>query len=548
MAQKNSSIAALRERLRLLGLYGCIIPSSYMLQQITGFSGSNGVAIVSQNELLFFTDGRYLLQAKRELPEEWGICSLACLSSISMEGKIGYDPDLWTKVQLSAFPCLDLTQAQLSNETNENFCSAIFSYQDYSGQNVEDKLLECDAWMRSKNLDFLFLSDAASVNWLLNFRAADLEYTPIALCVALVGFNQVHLFMHNSSRAAWLESGTIQVHELRTIQSFADSKASNRCGIDSASCTLGMRSKLSAMELVEVENPVLDKKCVKNSLELKFARERHIEDAIALIEGFAHIKHQADLGSTLYEHSIALILESYRKRSSAYLSASFATICGFKENSALVHYKPSSNGSKLVQGNGVLLIDSGANYLGATTDVTRNLVFGSVPNEVRLAYMQVLKGHLAIARAKFPLGTRGGQLDSLARSFLWNEGFDYMHATGHGVGNCLGVHEGPCGIYAGNSYILKEGMILSNEPGFYKAEEYGLRVENLCFVVPCQQGFLKLQQLTLVPYCRDLIDCTQLASEELSHINSYYQDISALVVPHLSNRAKEWCLKEMELR
>lgn len=548
---EESSLIKLRAKLRSLNLYGCIIPSSSLLQQLTGFSGSNGIAIVSQDDLLFFTDSRYLLQAKRELPAGWGICHLTCLSSVSMDGRIGYEPDLWTRLQLSAFASLNLTQAQLSESTSKKFDSKVFSYQDYSGQSIESKLAECFAWIRSNDLDFLFISDAASVNWLLNFRAADLEYTPIAICTALVGLNQVHLFIDNSSRIAWIEkeNTAVTVHEFGALQSFAESHALCRCGIDSAFCTLGMRSKLSSMELIEIENPILHKKSVKNCLELKFAQERHIEDAVALIESFSDISRQVCSGGALSEHSIASILESYRKRSSAYLSASFATICGFKENSALVHYKPSTESSKLVAGDGVLLIDSGANYLGATTDVTRNLVFGFVPDEVRFAYMRVLKGHLALARAKFPCGTKGGQLDSLARSFLWNEGMDYAHATGHGVGNCLGVHEGPCGIHAGNRSLVGEGMIFSNEPGFYQAEEYGLRVENLCFVVPCKQhsGFLEFQQLTLLPYCKDLIDRKQLSSEELSYITSYYQDISTLVVPHLSSKAKDWCLKEMKL-
>ena len=253
------------------------------------------------------------------------------------------------------------------------------------------------------------------------------------------------------------------------------------------------------------------------------------------------------MGGVLTEYQVANELTSLRKQNQNYICDSFATICGYQENGAITHYRPSNQESKLIQKHGLLLIDSGANYYGATTDVTRTICLAQSTIEQQKEYTLVLKGHIKLLKTIFPKGTTGCQLDVLARMFLWENGFNYPHGTGHGVGSCLNVHEGPQSINAINNVVLQKGMVLSNEPGYYKPKKYGIRIENLMYITNHHSfnDFLCFHNLTFVPYCKNLIASKLLTNEEETYLEDYSKELLDKVAPKLSKNAKEWLSKEL---
>ena len=230
----------------------------------------------------------------------------------------------------------------------------------------------------------------------------------------------------------------------------------------------------------------------------------------------------------------------FRRQQDSFCGESFATISGFAENGAVIHYQVNNKTNKLICKNGLYLLDSGGQYLDGTTDVTRTIAIGEPTHEQVINFTLVLKGHIAVAMAVFPLKTTGGMLDILARQYLWKNGLDYQHSTGHGVGSFLSVHEGPCAISSGNDIVLQPNMILSNEPGYYKDGEYGIRIENLMYVEKCLNGFLKFQQLTCVPIDLSLINLSMLSKEEIDYINKYHDFVYKTVAPYLDANVKNW--------
>lgn len=554
--RSGRAVLALQEELKRRSLYGYIVTSDSehgmpsRLERISNFASSNAIAVVCTDKLFFFTDSRYLLQAQCSLGGEWNVSDLKHLPQLHLEGDIGYDAAVLKKGQLTLFYRLQIKAIEENLVDFVAPCKAesvsILDYEgEYSGQARSERLLECMALIKGSG--FLFLADAACINWILNIRSSSIPYTLVFPCFALLSSTLLHLFVEDPSEVQWLaKCNLIRLRHASKLEEFAKANSSARCAIEFSVCTLSTLNKLSHMKLVEAPNPILLKKAIKNSVELNWAKQRHIEDAVALCEVFALVEEIIRVGNVIDEYAVCLLLEKYRARNSAYIGPSFSSICGFNENGAAIHYRAPRVGSKVLSNSGILLVDSGGNYLGATTDVTRNLAFDS-SKESRFHYTTVLKGHIALATTRFPIGASGAQLDSIARAPLWNQGLEYAHATGHGVSNCLGVHEGPCAIAPGNSTKLQEGMIVSNEPGFYKPGCYGIRVENLCFVRACAQHsqFLVFEQLTLVPYCGSLIQKSMLSESELSYLYCYYSGIEKLVMPHLSKRAKDWFLKEM---
>jgi len=305
--------------------------------------------------------------------------------------------------------------------------------------------------------------------------------------------------------------------------------------------------KSSGLKPDLIDDPCVRIRCQKNEIEIKHSIQFHILDGVSLVKFFYWLEKE-HFSSKLDELFVSKKLEDFRKENKNYFSPSFPTISAVGRNASIIHYNPIQNNKRLISGQ-LYLCDSGAQYLGATTDVTRTILLGnSKPKkEYILNYTRVLKGHIDLAMMKFPKGTRGHQIDSLARYNLWQNGLDYNHGTGHGVGCFLGVHEGPQSISKINKSELKVGMILSNEPGYYKSDCYGIRIENLLLIIPSRhKGYLEFKNLTLYPYEKKLIDIDSLTNVQKKWINSYHAEVYNKLKKHLKQNQKSWLLKKIE--
>jgi Xaa-Pro aminopeptidase len=572
--QRDERLVKIRDLIRQRSLFGYIVPSwdehrsgecaadAKRLEYITGFSGSSGIAIITQDQILLITDGRYFTQGAIELSD---IKHLILDQSKNDYQKyfpphalIGYDSRLFTKHQLNFFNALNLVSV-VENlvdavwiDKPKKSQSKIFAYLElYSGKHPAEKIEICTNFIKLHNADYLLITDSITVNWILNIRGSDLNYTPICFSFAIVDRRKLSLFVRNSDDVRNFKelANLIQVLDYEYFEPFLASLDPSKIIVETKSCSLYLLNLLSKdHEIIEAPNPCTMAKACKNDVEIASTKTIHILDAVALCEAFADLTDlYSRVSNFLNEHDVAQLLIKHRKSNKNYLCDSFASICGMNANGAVVHYRPSPNNSKPLS-DGIILIDSGGHYLGATTDVTRNLVLGNeVTQEQKTRYTQVLKGHIALALAHFPKGTAGKHLDVLGRQFLRLNGHDYAHGTGHGVGNCLSVHEGPQNISHLGCVPLEIGMVISNEPGYYKEGEYGIRIENLCYVKQSdlREDFLCLEQLTLVPYCSVLIEFSMLSLDERKFIRRYYERISASVMPLLSIKAKSWCLKEI---
>lgn len=540
---------------------------SKRLEYITGFSGSNGIAFITQNQVLLLTDSRYIEQAKVELsdlPDAEIIDLKENFDStlFRLEGKIiGYDPALITLRHLKVFntinfqPVLENLVDILWQDKPLKVQSKIYEYKN-SGMHCMQKLQNCYSYMKNNQADYLFISDVCSINWLLNIRAQDLEHVPVLLCYLLIGHNQIYLFCYESYKrfknfihSEW----HLDINYYDTIQMpEIISTIAGQVIIDFNNCPINITSCFKNANLINKPNIILDFKACKNEAEIALAVSGHVQDAQSLCEVFAFILQEKNIGK-FTEQDVGHLAQKARYQHKNYICESFKTICGYKSNAAIVHYNPYKN-PLIIDGSGVLLIDTGAQYLGCTTDVTRTFFIQTKDfdqqlfQEIKHAYTLVLKGHVALAKARFPYGAHASYLDNLARQFLYNEGLNYGHSTGHGVGSFLEVHEAPPTIAANSNSILKKGMIFSNEPGYYKNGFYGIRIENLCLVVESNiLGFLELQQLTLLPYCFNLIKWDLITLEEAKYLKKYYIQIQNQILPKLNEDAFEWCKKELDL-
>lgn len=584
MAQNNcinAKIADLRALFVSKGIDGYYVPSNdeYLLsfcpkdtnrlEYITGFSGSNGMAFITKSQVLFLTDSRYIAQAKAELA---GLAEVSDLKEglhlilDKLDGKvIGYDPALMTMQKLNTFSKVNL-QPIIGNLVDSIWQSkplskksTIYEYRiEYSGMHFMQKLEHCYLHMNANEADYFFISDICSINWLLNIRAQDVECTPVLLSYLLIGKEKIYLFgndlpnrLKNFTHSEW--HVPINYYDLNQMQKVLSSILGEVI-IELDTCPLSIISGFKNATLINKHNILLDLKASKNKVETSLAISGHVQDAQSLCEVFAFVNQKENIGN-FTEKDVADLAQKARSKHNNYVCESFNAICGYQANSAVVHYSPSKNPSK-IDGNGVLLIDTGAQYFGCTTDVTRTFLIQSqvggfdkeLLEEIRHVYTLVLKGHIAVAKAKFPKGTFGSYLDSLARQFLYDECENYGHGTGHGVGSFLAVHESPPSISTISNHVVKKDMIFSNEPGYYKNDYYGIRIENLCLVVESKKiGFLELQQLTLLPYCFALIKWELITLSEKNYLKTYYFDIKSKVLPNLHGEAFEWCKRELNL-
>ncbi|WP_395463341.1 M24 family metallopeptidase [Wolbachia endosymbiont of Cantharis cryptica] len=516
------------------------------LTKLCGFTGTNGLLIVTKNNKCpFFTDGRYITQARNQLdqgnfqvyniqekdPREWVKANLTLTTSLS------YYLQYFTVKEIRKYEDIcKLAPYSITKESSHKEQAIVLHATGYSGESSKSK---CERVAKSldKEAEAMLLTDPNSISWLLNLRNENAKYTPCILGRAILHKNSsVDLFIQDK------EHSTIEANLDNHVNIFDISELEsslcklNSVVIDPSTTPMSIMAMIKNKQVVEKEDPCLIHKAVKNQTEIAGAINAHIRDGIAVTNFLYWLENNVCTELEAEEK----ILE-YRKEQDLFKQPSFPTISAFNENGAIIHYRASSKTNKVIQKDGLYLIDSGGQYLDGTTDVTRTVTIGNPINEQITHYTIVLKAHIAVASVVLPTGTTGGELDILARTHLWKFGMDYMHGTGHGVGSYLSVHEGPQAISKGNKVKLMPGMILSNEPGYYTPGKYGIRIENLMYVDRQENGFLNFKQLTSIPYDRRLIDVQMLTKDEIEWINSYHQ----FVYKNLKNNVKdkEWLKK-----
>jgi Xaa-Pro aminopeptidase len=581
----TARLSAFRDELARRKLTGFVIPradqqqneyvppSEERLAWLTGFTGSAGLAMVLTQTAAVFVDGRYTLQAAKQVDRKaWDIEPLAdpppetWLTKHLVAGdRVGFDPWLHTSAAAERLgaACAKAGAELVAVETNP--VDSVWTERpppplgpvsvhgpQFSGEAEAEKLSHIRAEIEKLGVDALVLSDSHAVAWTFNIRGADVSHTPLPLSYALVpkdGRPTVfidHRKLSNLARDHLEQSADVREPDAFAPQLTELSQKGASIALDSATAADALSRLIVASggKPVRGNDPVTLLKAVKNPAEINGTRTAHRRDAVALARFLAWIDREAPSGA-LTEIDAVESLETFRRDTGALKDVSFPTIAGTGPNGAIVHYRVTRKTNRRISPGDLLLIDSGAQYEDGTTDVTRTIAIGEPTAEMRDRFTRVLRGHIAIARAVFPDGTTGAQIDTLARQFLWQAGIDFEHGTGHGVGSYLSVHEGPARISKLGTTPLKRGMILSNEPGYYKTDAFGIRIENLELVVGTEiPGAEKLvnafETLTLAPIDRRLVDLNMLTGEELSWLNDYHDRVRHAVRAHLDEQTKVW--------
>ena len=552
-------------------------PSEERLAWLTGFTGSAGMAIVLTQQAAVFVDGRYTLQAAKQVDRKaWQIEPLAdpppeqwLAKHLAVGDRLGFDPWLHTS---AAAERLAAACAQAGAElvaVDSNPLDSVWTERpapplgpvavhgtQFSGEIEAEKLRRIRLEIGKLGVDALVLSDSHAVAWTFNIRGADVSHTPLPLSYALVpkdGRPTVfidHRKLSNLTRYHLEQSADVEEPAAlaRKLTELAQRGAAIALDNATAADALSRLIAASGGKPVHGNDPVSLLKAVKNITEIEGTRTAHRRDAVALTRFLAWIDREAPSGA-LTEIDTVEALETFRRQTCALKDVSFPTIAGTGANGAIVHYRVTRKSNRRISPGDLLLIDSGAQYEDGTTDVTRTIAIGEPTAEMCDRFTRVLRGHIAIARAIFPDGTTGAQLDSLARQYLWQAGLDFEHGTGHGVGSYLSVHEGPARISKLGTTPLKRGMILSNEPGYYKTDAYGIRIENLELVVGAditgaEKPVNAFETLTLAPIDRRLIDVNMLSPTELKWLNDYHERVNREVRPHLDDGATKLWLDE----
>jgi Xaa-Pro aminopeptidase len=581
----TARLAAFREELVRRKLTGFVIPradqqqneyvppSEERLAWLTGFTGSAGLAVVLLQQAAVFVDGRYTLQAAKQVDAKaWAVESLVdpppetwISQHLKTGDRLGFDPWLHT---FSAIERLSAACAKAGAElvaVDSNPVDAVWPDRPqpplapvtvhglrFAGVTEAEKLNQIRSEIDKLGVDALVLSDSHAVAWTFNIRGGDVAHTPLPLSYALVpkdGRPTVfidHRKLSNSTRDHLEQSADVREPDALTPTLTALARNGGSIALDSATAADALSRLIDAAggKPVRGSDPVTLLKAVKNATEISGTRTAHQRDAVALARFLAWIDREAPSGA-LTEIDAVEALETFRRDTGALKDVSFPTISGTGPNGAIVHYRVTRKSNRRIARGDLLLIDSGAQYEDGTTDVTRTMAVGEPTDEMRDRFTRVLRGHIAIARAVFPDGTTGAQLDTLARQYLWQAGLDFEHGTGHGVGSYLSVHEGPARISKLGTTPLKRGMILSNEPGYYKSNGYGIRIENLELVVAteidaAEKPMNAFETLTLAPIDRRLIEVKMLSKDELDWLNAYHARVRAEVRSSLDEATKAW--------
>jgi Xaa-Pro aminopeptidase len=585
-AKTGPRVAALRAELSRRGLTGFVVPradrfqneygtpSEERLAWLTGFTGSAGVCVVLDDRAALFVDGRYTLQAAAQVdpaifsvvhltetpPERW------LETNLTAGAKLGYDPWLHTSDGAERLARACSTAGASLEPVDGNPIDAIWRDrpppplgpvslhdQSFAGEPAGAKLARIQTEIATLRADALVISDPHAVAWTLNIRGADLAHTPVALAFAIVPRQgRPTLYVEGAKLSNAVRHKLEEVTDVREPAAFTDDlaalgRAQRTVRLDQATAADALSRIVTTAggKVTRGLDPIAMMKAVKNPVEIEGARQAQRRDGAAVTRFLAWFDREAPRGQ-LTEIGAAEALESFRRDSGKLKDVSFPTISGAGPNGAIVHYRVTRSTNRAIKPGELFLVDSGGQYQDGTTDITRTVAVGEPSAEMRERFTRVLKGHIAIARAVFPDGTTGAQLDPFARAALWQAGLDFDHGTGHGVGSYLSVHEGPARISKLGNTALKRGMILSNEPGYYKTGAYGIRIESLVLVVeaPAAPGGDKplnaFETLTLAPIERRLIERALLTADEIAWLDAYHARVAAELTPLVDVETRPW--------
>ena len=580
-------LARLRAELARQGLDGFIVPrgdehqGEYVppraerLAWLTGFTGSAGAAVVLADKAAIFVDGRYTLQVRAQVPGELFSFhhlveeppSTWIAGALGKDAALGYDPWLHTPSERERYAAAAAKAGGSLVACAANPIDAVWSGQPpppiapvvphplaFAGKASAEKRAELGATLAAEAIAATVLTAPDSIAWLLNIRGGDVPHTPLPLSFALLGADgSVELFCDSRKLVPGLAAQLGNAVRVRGREEFPAAldelgRGKKRVAADPASAAAFIFDRLerAGAEIVKRADPCALPKACKNAVELAGMRAAHVRDGAALTRFLAWIKVAAPAGG-VSESAAAERLHGLRRQGEHFRDLSFSTIAGSGPNGAIVHYRVSAASDRRLAPGELFLVDSGAQYLDGTTDVTRTLAIGSPSAEMRERFTRVLKGHIALASVRFPAGTSGSQLDVLARAALWQAGLDYDHGTGHGVGSYLGVHEGPQRISKiPNTVALKPGMIVSNEPGYYKTGAYGIRIENLVAVVAAggngagEREMLAFETLTLAPIDLDLVEPALMSGGEIAWLDAYHARVRGSLAPLLDRETGRW--------
>jgi len=589
MSTYADRLKALREQLKINRLDGFVVPltdehmSEYVgsyaqrLAWLTGFEGSAGSAVVLPEEAAIFVDGRYTLQVRQQVSAtEWSYQSVPETSTTQwleehapQGGRIGYDPWLHTRDWVKkAREALASRGAELvpvernpidevwTDRPEASKAHLVVQSDKYAGKSAAEKRTEIGDWLARHHADAAVLSALDSIAWAFNIRGEDVTHTPVALAYALVHADgTADLFVAGEKIAPEVRQhlgNGVRLHERYEFESALSELKGRTVVVDPERAVAAIFEALekAGAKVLPLRDPTILPKAIKNDAEIAGQKAAQTRDGAAISRFLRWIDEEAPKGD-VDELKASDHLEALRRENAELRDLSFDSISGAGPNGAIVHYRSSEKTNRKLEQGTLYLIDSGGQYVDGTTDITRTVAIGQPTDEMRDRFTRVLKGHIAIATAIFPKGTRGSQLDSFARRPLWEAGLDYAHGTGHGVGSFLSVHEGPQRIspvgssQSGGDEPLQPGMILSNEPGYYKTGEYGIRIENLVLVVPreidgAEKEMLGFETLTFAPIDRRLIDVDMLEVEELIWLNCYHAHVMARIAPTLAGADLEW--------
>jgi Xaa-Pro aminopeptidase len=585
-AASGPRVAALRTELARRGLTGFVVPRSdrhqneyvpaceQRLAWLTGFTGSAGVAIVLMERAVLFVDGRYTLQAREQVdtslfaiehliempPNRW------IEENLTADDRLGYDPWLHTveaterleKSCAAAGAKLiavepDLIDAIWADRPAPPLGAVRLHDLRFAGEAADEKLARVRAELTKLRADALVVSDPHAIAWAFNIRGADVAHTPLPLAFAIIPqAGRPSLYIDGRKLSNEVRSSVETLADLREPSAFPGAledlgQRKNRVRIDQGTAADALARLITGHggKVIKAACPIGLMKAVKNEIEIAGARAAQIRDGAVVTRFLAWLDREAPRGK-LTEIDAVAALESFRRDTGLLKDISFPTIAGAGPDGAIVHYRVTTKSNRVIAPGELFLIDSGAQYEDGTTDITRTVAVGEPTAEMQDRFTRVLKGHIAIARAIFPEGTTGAQLDSFARQFLWAQGLDFDHGTGHGVGSYLSVHEGPARISKLGTTALKPGMILSNEPGYYKTGAYGIRIENLVLVVRAaavagaEKPLNAFETLTLVPIDQRLIVAEMLTPEETGWLDAYHVRVLETLSPLLDSETRLW--------
>lgn len=541
---------------------------------ISGFTGSAGTAVITAKAAGVWTDSRYFIQAEQELegsevelhkvynqgsPQflDW------IIENLEEGDTVGCDGSLFSKNQINRYEKslksngiflnanLDLID-QVWNDRPALPEGPIFELSiDYCGESRSEKLSRIRSEMKKTNAELHLVSTLDDIAWIFNIRGSDVTYNPVAVAYAVIEEETALLFIDTRkvtpTMLSDLHRDGISVREYKDIWSYLNEISDNKTiWIDENCTSFKLYKSINTGHIVNKQLPSINMKAIKNDVEIGHFKRVMERDGVALVKFYRWL--EANIEKGISEFDCVGKLAEFRATQDGYHSESFGAIVGYRENGAIVHYRPSNDTSAVLKAEGLLLVDSGGQYLDGTTDITRTISLGIINEEEKNAYTRVLKGNIALDRAIYPKGTLGVQLDTLARVHLWEDRLNFLHGTGHGIGFFLNVHEGPQGFHPGiasrSRNAILENMVTTNEPGFYQAGKFGIRIENCLLTVAAGSTdsgeFLKFETLTLFPIDTNLINFSILLEAEKAWLNNYHQIVFARLSPHLDAVEKAW--------